>query len=236
MLAIDFQQSFQEAWDNVITFVPKFVGFLLILVVGYFVAKLVERALDRVLERAGFDGWMERGVLKSTFERSPYDASDIISKLTFWALFLIVLQLAFGVFGPNPISDLLEGIVAYLPNVIVAVVIIVIASAIARVVVELTEAMLSAVPGGGWIAKGAGATVLVIGIFAALNQLKIAPEIVNGLFFGLVAIVAGSAIVAIGGGGIRTMQRYWDRVSGRLEERPAEASPPGMGPDTGQGN
>lgn len=235
MLAIDFQQSFQEAWDNVITFVPKFVGFLLILVVGYFVAKLVERALDRVLERAGFDGWMERGVLKSTFERSPYDASDIISKLTFWALFLIVLQLAFGVFGPNPISDLLEGIVAYLPNVIVAVVIIVIASAIARVVVELTEAMLSAVPGGGWIAKGAGATVLVIGIFAALNQLKIAPEIVNGLFFGLVAIVAGSAIVAIGGGGIRTMQRYWDRVSGRLEERPAEASPPGMGPDTGQG-
>ena len=55
----------------------------------------------------------------------------MISKIVFYALFLIVLVLAFGVFGPNPVSDLLEGVIAYLPKVIAAIIIIVVAAAIA---------------------------------------------------------------------------------------------------------
>ncbi len=59
--------------------------------------------------------------------------------------------------------------------------------------------------------------ILVITGFAALNQLEIAEDIVNGMFYALLAIVVGSAVVAVGGGGIQTMKRYWERAAARAE-------------------
>ena len=214
---IDFSQGLQNAWDHIITFVPKFIGFLLILLIGYFVAKALSKLANALLERVGFDGWVERGSLKAAFDRSHFDASDAVGVVVFWAVFLLAMQLAFGVFGPNPISDLIEGIVAFLPNIFVAVVILVIASALAKVVTDLLTPTLGGVSGGRWIARLAGLAILIIGVFAALNQLQIAPEIVNGLYYAILVTIAGSAIVAIGGGGIQTMRRYWERASTNVE-------------------
>jgi hypothetical protein len=70
--------------------------------------------VDRLLERVGFDGWVT-GRAEERARRIPFDASDILAVIAFWAIFLIALQLAFGVFGPNPVSDLIQGIIAYLP-------------------------------------------------------------------------------------------------------------------------
>jgi hypothetical protein len=222
MVAIDLEEGLSAAWERIATFVPKFLGFLIILLIGYFVAKAIAKALEALLERVGFDRWVERGALKETLARSRFDASDILSTIAFWTLFLLVLQLAFGVFGPNPVSDLLTGIIAYLPKVFVAVLIVVIAAAVAKVVTDLLQAMLGGVPGGSWMARAAGIAVLVIGAFAALDVLEIAPAIVNGLFYALLAIIVGSAIVAIGGGGIQTMRRYWERASQSLEGTASE--------------
>lgn len=222
MLAISFRRGVEDAWTHVAVFVPKFIAFLLILVIGYFVAKAIAKILNGVLERVGFDRWVERGGLKKALERSKYDPSDVLAKVVFWAAFLFVLQLAFGVFGPNPISDLIRGIIAFLPNIFVAIVILVIAGALARAATDLLQSVLSGVSGGDWMARGAGMAILVIGVFAALNQLRIAPAIVNGLFYAILAIIVGSAIVAVGGGGIRTMQRYWERAATKVEQRGPE--------------
>jgi hypothetical protein len=240
MLAIDFQQGWNDAWQRVATFVPKFIAFVLILVVGFVVAKVLAKVVNGVLERVGFDRWVERGGLRETLARSRYDASDILAKIVFWAVMLFVLQLAFGLFGPNPVSDLLRGIIAYLPNIFVAILILVIAAAVARGARDILGSMLTSVSGGEWMARGAAAAILVIGVFAALDQLNIAPAIVTGLFYAILAILVGSAIVAVGGGGIRTMQRYWDRSATRLEEKGSEVrrevQPQGTGrasrPDT----
>jgi hypothetical protein len=121
--------------------------------------------------------------------------------------------------GPNPVSNLLQGLIAYLPNVLVAIVIVVVAAAIAKAVNDLLTSLLSSVSGGQLIARGAGIAVLVFGAFAALDQLQIAPRIVTGLWYAILAIVVGSAVVAIGGGGIRTMQRYWERATTAAEQR-----------------
>jgi hypothetical protein len=185
-LAVDFQGGVSSAWSNVITFVPKLAAALVIILVGYLLAKVVASVLD------------------------------------FWLIFLVTLQLAFGVFGPNPISDLLQGLIAYLPNVFVAIVIIVVAAAIAKAATDLGSNLLSGVSGGPVMAKGAGVAVLVFGAFAALDQLQIAPRIVTGLWYAILAIVVGSAVVAIGGGGIKTMQRYWERTASRAEEHAPE--------------
>ena len=109
---IDLQQGVEDAWNSIAVFVPKLVGFLLILLIGYFIAKLLARLADTLLERIGFDGWVERWSLRETFLNSRSDPSDLVSIVVFWTAFLIVLQLAFGVFGPNPVSDLLTGIIS----------------------------------------------------------------------------------------------------------------------------
>jgi hypothetical protein len=222
MLAIDFQQGLTDAWDSIATFLPKLVGFLLILLVGYIVAKVLASVVDRLLERVGFDRWVERGSFGTALQRSSFDASDILALLVFWTVFLVALQLAFGAFGPNPVSDLLHGLIAYLPRVFVAVVILVIASALAKVATDLLKATLAAISGGEWIARVAGAAILIFGIFAALNELQIAPAIVNGLYYAILVAVVGAFIVAVGGGGIRTMQRYWENASSSVESKSRE--------------
>ena len=87
---------------------------------------------------------VERGGLRQALARSKYDPSDILARIVFWTVMLFVLQLAFGVFGSNPILDLLRGLIAYLPNIFVAILIVVIAAAIARAATDL------AVQPAGW--------------------------------------------------------------------------------------
>lgn len=215
----EFTQGLGDAWASIAEFLPKLVGFLLILVIGYFVAKAIAGIIDKVLERVGFDKAVERGGVGKALERSKYDASGILSKIVFYALFLFVLQLAFGIFGPNPISDLVKGVIAYLPNVFVAIVIVVVGAAIAAAVKELVEAAFGGLSYGRVLAFSASAFILGIALFAALDQLNIAENIVTGLFYAFLAIVVGSAVIAIGGGGIKTMSKYWERTAAKAEEQ-----------------
>src|SRR5215216_4632006 len=166
-LAVDYQGGIENAWSNVATFVPKLLAALAILLVGYLVARVVAGILNKVLERVGFDRVVERGGVRQVLARSKYDPSDILAKLVFWTIMLLVLQLAFGVFGSNPVSDLLQGLIAYLPNVFVAILILVIAAAIARAVTDLLSNLLGAMQGGQLIARGAGIAILVFAAFAA---------------------------------------------------------------------
>jgi len=219
---IDIQSGLQDAWHNVATIVPKLLAFFLILLIGWFIAKALSKLTNSLLERVGFDGWVERGSLRAAFERNDTDASDLVALLVFWIVFLITLELAFGIWGPNPISDLLTGLIAYLPRIIAAVVILVIAAAVAKVLTDILTPMLGGVEGGTWIARAAGIAVLVIGVFAALDELQIAPAIVVGLFYAILAVIVGALVVAFGGGGIPIAREYLQRWRARGEMKARE--------------
>jgi hypothetical protein len=210
--AIEFGEGIEDAWSGIAAFIPKLLGFLVILAIGYFVAKAIAKAVDLVLERVGFDKAVERGGVKKALASSKYDASDLLGKVVFYGLFLLVLQMAFGVFGANPVSDLLASVIAFLPKVFVAVIIVVVASAIAAGVKELVGNALGGLSYGKTLATVASVAILVVGVFAALNQLQIAPAIVNGLFYAILAVVVGSAIIAIGGSGIQPMRSRWENA------------------------
>jgi len=227
---VDVASSVEEGLRAVGRFVPQLLLFLVILVAGYFIAKAVAALLNGVLERVGFDRAVERGGVGQALAKSKYDASDILSKIVFWALFLVVLNVAFGVFGPdNPISQLIGGVIGYLPNVFLAIIIVVVSAAIAAAVKEIVEAALGGLSFGRALAYGASAAILVVGGFAALDQLNIAPAIVTGLFYAILAVVAGSAIVAIGGGGIEPMRQYWQRTLDRLEHEGSQMAAQSQG-------
>lgn len=216
--AVEWSRGIESAWSDVAEFVPKLVGFLLILLIGYFIAKAIAKIADRVLERVGFDRLVERGGLRTMLARSRLDASSILARLVFYLAFLFVLQLAFSIFGPNPISDLLQGIIAFLPKLFVAIVIVVITAAVATAVKTLVESMLSGLSYGRTLGLLAAGAIWVIGIAAALNQIEIAPEIVNGLFYAMLALIVGVGIVAIGGGGIQPMRERWQRALTRMDQ------------------
>ena len=218
LVAIEWSQGIEDAWSDVATFVPKLIGFLAILIIGYFVARIVARIARRLLDRAGLDRVVEQGGMKQALSNSSYDAAGLVSKGIYYVLLLIVLQMAFGVFGDNAVSDMISSVIAYLPKVIVAVVIMVVAAAIANMARDVIGNSLGGLSYGKLLGTVAAAGIVVVGVFAALSQLEIAPAIINSLFYAILAVVAGSLIVALGGGGIGPMRQRWENVLTRYDE------------------
>src|SRR5512140_1583026 len=134
---LNLRQGVEQAWTTFMTFIPKLLLAVIVLVAGYFIAKLLSRGLIMVLHKTGFDRLVERGGIKRVLARTQYDASSLLGKILFYGVLLVALQFAFGVFGPNPVSDILNRLVAYLPNVFVAVVIVIVASGIAKAVKDI---------------------------------------------------------------------------------------------------
>ena len=226
MLALEgfnWGSGISDAWSKVASISPKVVVFLVILVLGRIVVGFLRRAFRKVLDRAGFNRVVERAGLTKALSMSGRTPSTTVAKLLGYALTLLVVTTAFAVFGANnPVSQMLNQIVAFLPKVFVAIAIVVVAGFVARVVRELVAGLLQGkVSNADLMAKGAGVGVMVIGAFAALNQLQIAPAIINGLFYAMLAVLVGSAIIAIGGGGIGPMRRQWEKAVNKIE-RPVD--------------
>ncbi len=202
--------ALNDALRAIALFVPKLLAFIVILIIGLIVAKLIGKAIDAVLEKVGFDKAVERGGIKKALAKSEYDASAIVGKLVYYTLMLFVLQLAFGVFGPNPISDLLAGIIAFLPKAIVAIILIVIAAAIATAVRELISNSLGGLSYGKTLANIAGVFILGLGIIAALNQVGIATTVTTPILIAVLTAVVGVIVVGVGGGLVKPMQARWE--------------------------
>ena len=207
---MDIGAALTDMWRSVLLFVPKALAFIVILVIGYFVARFVLKIVDKVLERVGFDRAVERGGLGRALRRSRYDASDILARLAYYAVLLFTLQLAFGIWGPNPISDLIRAVVSWLPLAFVAIVIVVVAAAIASAVRDLITGALGGLSYGRLIANLVSVFIVGLGVIAALNQVGIATTVTGPVLYAVLATVAGILIVGVGGGLVRPMQRRWE--------------------------
>ncbi|MDP9396802.1 MAG: hypothetical protein M3P96_02765 [Actinomycetota bacterium] len=218
VLAVDFGQGVEDAWSAVASFVPKFLAFLVILIVGFLIARALQKVTDTVLERVGFDGAVERGGVKQALARSKYDASDIVAKIVYYAVLLFTLQLAFGFFGPNPISDLIRGVISFLPRLIVAIVIVVVAAAIAKAVKDIISNVLGGLSYGNALGTLASVFIIGLGVIAALNQLGIAVVVTSSVLIAVLATLAGILIVGVGGGLVRPMEQRWHGWLDRAEQ------------------
>ncbi|WP_418958513.1 mechanosensitive ion channel family protein [Streptomyces tritici] len=210
-LSVDFGQGFTDAWSAIAEFVPKFIGFLAILLIGWFIAKAIAKVADRLLRRVGFERLSERSGIANTLRGSKYDATGIIAKILYYAVLLIALQLAFGVFGPNPVSQMINGIVAWIPRAIVACVIVVVAMAIARAVRDIIMGALGQMSYGKVVATAAWAFIVALGVIAALGQAGIATAITGPVLIAVLATIAGTVIVGVGGGLVQPMRQRWER-------------------------
>jgi Conserved TM helix len=221
--AVNITESFNDALRAVITFLPKFAVFLVILLIGWLIAKALRKLVDVALERVGFDRAVERGGVKRALAQSRYDASGLIATLVYYAVLLITLQFAFGVFGPNPVSDLLAAIVGWLPRAIVAIVIVVVAAAVANALRDLVGSALGGLSYGPLVARIVQVFVIALGVIAALNQIGVATAVTTPVLVAVLATVGGVIVVGVGGGMIRPMQQRWARWLDRAEHEYPDA-------------
>lgn len=211
-------QFWNDMVGNIITFLPKLGVFLLILIIGWLVARAVRKVVQIILHRLHFDRAVERGGIKRALSQSQYDASGLIAALVYYAVLLVALQLAFGVFGPNPVSAILAAIVAWLPRAIVAVVIIIVAAAVASALRDLVGGAMGGLSYGPMVAKIVQVFVIAFGVIAALNQIGVATAVTGPVLIALLATIGGVVVVGAGGGLMRPMQQRWDRWLNRAEE------------------
>ncbi|MBW4717437.1 mechanosensitive ion channel family protein [Saccharothrix obliqua] len=212
-----------DALRSVVTFLPKLVGFLVVLLIGWVVARLLRTVVTKLLERVHFDRAVQRGGLGDAMARSKFDASGLVAQIVYYAVLLIALQIAFGLFGTNPVSVLLTEIVAWLPRAIVAIVIIVVAAAIARAVRDIVSRALGGASYGRLLANISSWFIIALGVIAALNQIGVATTVTTPVLVAVLATVGGILVVGVGGGLVRPMQQRWEGWLTRAENEVPQA-------------
>jgi Conserved TM helix len=212
--AVEFSKGISDAWSKIATFAPKLVGFLAILIIGSIVAKMIRKVLQRVLVAAKVDPLLDKTGFGSTLRKSGIgSATSIIVRIAYLGLMLLVLQLAIGALGPNPVSNALSGMMSYIPKIVVALAIILLTGVIAEKVGEIVRTVTNKQSYGKFVTKAAVAGIWLIGGFAALDQVQIAKNVVDTLFRTVVTSLGAILVIKFGVGGVwAARDRFWPRV------------------------
>jgi hypothetical protein len=216
-LALDLEGPVTDGFRSVMTFLPKLLGFLVILVVGYFVAKVIAKLVDKGLEKAGFDRAVERGGIKKALSKSSYDASDIVAKLVFFAIFIPFLSAAVSALGIAALQEPLAAFIALIPRIIVAIVLVVIGAVLAGAAKSFIANTLGGLSYGSILANAAAVLILFGFVKSALDQVGIATVVTSALLYTVFAAVAGVIIVGVGGGLIKPMQGRWESMLNKAD-------------------
>ena len=199
--AVNISDSAERGFDTFFRWLPGLIGALVILIIGYFVAKIVGNLLARVLARAGLDRHLLTGQTGEWVRKVTTSPSRLAGALAFWAIFLGAISLAATALGINALTAFVASVYAYLPNVIAAVLIFIVAGAIAAGVATLATKLMGDTPTGRIVATAAPILVMTIATFMILDQLKIAQDIVIITYAALLGSVALGAALAFGLGG-----------------------------------
>jgi hypothetical protein len=215
----------EEGIYQIVGFLPRLAAALGILMVGLAIAKMVERGTDIALHRIGFDRWMREGGVTEALERAgtTLDPSSVVAKLVFWTVMLLVILLAANALGIAAVSVLFGELLAYIPSVITAVIVLVLGILLGEFVKDLVLASAGGLPGGINLARAAKAAIILLAVFMALEQLDIAQDIVLVFFIAMVGAAALAAGLAFGLGGqdvARQITRDWyDRARTTAQRR-----------------
>ena len=203
LAAVKVGDSVQQGLDSFFTFLPRLLGFLVVLAIGYIIARVVKKLLLRVLEGVGVDRALHSGSTGTYVDKVAPGASPtrLIAGLAFWFLFLGALAIAVSQLGIQALDTFVAAIGAYLPNVVVAVLIFVIAGAVAAAVGGLVARTMGDTPTGKVVGSVVPVLVMAIAAFMILNQLRIAPEIVTITYAALIGGVFLAMALAFGLGG-----------------------------------
>ena len=201
--AVEIGDSLQRGLDNLIGFLPRLIGFLIILVIGYIIARIVKGIVTKLLESIGTDRALHTGSTGEYVNRvAPgFKPSSAIGTVVFWFLFLGVLAVAVSQLGIAALDNFVVAIGGYLPNVLAAILIFVVAVALAGTVGGVIARAMGETPTGKVLGAVVPVLIMAVGTFMVLDQLEIAPVIVTITYGALLGGIFLAMALAFGLGG-----------------------------------
>jgi hypothetical protein len=201
--AVHIAQSLQRGLDALIGFIPNLLGCLIILFVGYLIARLVRAAVSKLLEKIGLDRALSGSQAGAYVERVSPGArpSRLVGLVAFWFIFIYAIAAAIGALKIPALTNFMANVQNYLPNIIAAVLVLVVGVALAGAAGGLIDRLMGDTPGGRMARAVTPTVILAIVAFMVLNQLRIAPEIVTTTYIALIGMLAVAGALAFGLGG-----------------------------------
>ncbi len=201
--AVHIAQSLQRALDALIGFIPNLIAFLVILLIGYVIARLVSAVVSTLLAKVGLDQALSGSPAGAYVERASPGArpSRLVGIVAFWFIFIYAIAAAVGALKIPALTNFMGNVQNYLPNVIAAVLILVVGIAVAGVAGPFAHRLLGNTSAGRMARAIAPSLILAIVVFMVLSQLRIAPAIVIATYIALIGMLAVSGALAFGLGG-----------------------------------
>ena len=214
--------SLTAVWADFVEALPRVLGFALILIIGWFVASLIAQGVAAMLRAVKFNDLAQRSGFSDFVQKMGIhtDASGFLALIAKWFIRLIVLVVAFDALGLPAVSDVLRQLLLWLPNLVVALVVLVLAGLVAKALSKLVRGATAKAELGNpdLLAKIAAGAVWAFAIVVAVNQLGIATTLVNTLFTGVIFALSLALGLAFGLGGKDTASDLLTQWRKKAEE------------------
>jgi len=214
--------SLQGLWGTVLGFLPALVAALVVVIVGWVIAAALGRVVWQIVAAVHVDQLLERLNFKKPLERAglKLNTGKFLGELVKWFLILVFVMAAADILGLAEVTSFLQLVIAYIPNIIVATLILLAGAAFATFLYKLVRASAdtAGLASAGFVASVAKWTVLVFAMFAALDQLGVARTFIMTVLQGFVAMLAIAGGLAFGLGGQNAARSFLDKVRDEMSE------------------
>jgi hypothetical protein len=215
--------SWLELWSVVVSFLPNLIIALIVFIIGWVIAAALGRVVAQVLRSLRIDLLFERLGFRGPVERAGFklDIGHFVGQLVKWFLILVFLMASMDILGLEDATEFLQTVISYIPNVIVAVLILLVAAVFAEFLQRLVRASVDAagLMSAGFLGSVTKWSVLIFALFAALDQLGIAQNIIITLLQGFIAMLAIAGGLAFGLGGQGAARNFIDRLRDEMGAR-----------------
>jgi hypothetical protein len=209
-------EPLEDAISTFLSYVPQLIDAIILSMMGYLVAKILQALVTRILQGIGFENWMGRGGVKQFFDkaRTNHTSSSILSILVFWFVFIIAITTATNALGMSQIWRFLNHLIALIPSIIVLVLILYLATLLANFVFGIVRGAAES----DILASTTQCAIIVYAVFTALKQLGIAVELTAPRFLILLGDIALAPAIAFGLGGREVARNIDEKVCNRRQQ------------------
>lgn len=230
------QTGVTSFFDQLFGFLPSLIGFLAILFVGWYVARILSGIVTRLFKTINLDHYLDRAGIGGPLERAGYaDSGRFVGRLFYYLLMLLVLKLAFDALGIDALNEPFDQLIAWIPKAVVALALIIIGGIVANVVRDLVGDITAGQPYGSAVTTIAVIGVWVIFGLAALDQASIAADLIDTLTTAVFASLSAILIIKFGVGGVwAARDRFWpgvyDTIAAQRDQSDPQAAPQNEAP------
>ncbi len=215
--------SLQNLWAVVLVFLPSLIVALIVVVVGWVVAAALGRVVWQIVAAVHVDQLFERLNFKKPLERAglKLNTGKFLGELVKWFLILVFFMAAADILGLTEVTSFLQLVISYIPNIIVAVLILLAGAAFATFMQKLVRAGADSaeLAHAGFVGSIAKWSILVFALFAAMDQLGVARTFIVTLLQGFVAMIAIAGGLAFGLGGQNAARSFLDKLRDEISDK-----------------